>query len=198
MDGKKAGPGGDEKPAGKIEVRKEPEIQRIDKLKRTPPGQRRGSVGATPSEGYKEWFENLLRPITDGRMETNSADEMGKTDLTRIRASGEKKRLRQEESPTSSMEKRTKKWKTAAPTVLAVEEALENMCNQIEQIGKIITETHNPKSELKDTVAKLVYQCESLRNLKTALQEQEADLDEQTTSTLGAENENLKAKLQKM
>lgn len=119
MDENKSNAGNSEKTKEKKEKEESKNnIPSMHKLKRSPPQIRRGSVGATPSDGYKEWFENLLKPIRDEKAKTHLTEGLPNIDPT----DGERKRTRQEESPLGSEEKRYKKDENDVPNDLLVKE----------------------------------------------------------------------------
>lgn len=173
-----------EKEAGAVQK----ELPRLDVLKKSPLLQRRGSLGATPMEGHKEWFENFLKTNKEARTKTNPTT----IDLTQAWL-GEKKRARQEESFIAD-ESSTKRGKQETTKNNEMDQTIKTMCDQITRVGKMIAEAHNPKRELKETVQRLVQQTENLKKLKASVEEKE----EEQTGNILEENENLKAKLEKM
>jgi len=180
------------KEAGKEAEAGQVKLPRLDMLKKSPVQQRRGSLGATPSEGHKEWFEKLLRANREGKTGANTTNETTTIDLTQAWL-GEKKRAREEESfiIEQNSTKRDKREKT---TNSEMDQTIKTMCEQITRVGKMIAEAHNPKRELKETVQRLVQQTENLKKLKASVEDRE---NEQTGNIL-EENESLKAKLEKM
>lgn len=174
------------------------EISRRDKIKRTPPLNRSGSVGAIPA-GEKEWFQKLLRTEKGKTKQTVANMDLTEKktnciDLTSAEVSEEKKRPRLDKSFVDIEQNRNKRGKRELNQNEAVEKTLQTMCDQIAQIGKFIAEAHNPKRELKDTVVRLLQQTENLKKLKKT----EGGKEQDQADGILEENESLKAKLEKM